>query len=229
MTVAMLRGARRRRRRHRRQPVGGRAGPDRGPRRGDRARPLQRGAVPGPGRHHRRHASPSATGPRSTTQPGDDAARRPDPMGCEVSLDGTGLDRPRLRRDPRRRPRPARRRRAHPGVAALCALADSPSHLRGIGHIRGHETDRLAALATELGRARRRRHRAPRRAVDPARAAARRRLPDVRRPPDGPRRRHHRLGRRRRAGRGHRHHVQDLPRLRRRLAGPRGMDRVGSA
>ena len=25
------------------------------------------------------------------------------------------------------------------------------SHLRGIAHIRGHETDRLAALATELG------------------------------------------------------------------------------
>jgi 3-phosphoshikimate 1-carboxyvinyltransferase len=38
-----------------------------------------------------------------------------------------------------------------PAVAALCALADSPSHLRGIGHIRGHETDRLAALSTELG------------------------------------------------------------------------------
>ena len=39
-----------------------------------------------------------------------------------------------------------------PAVAALCALADSPSHLRGIAHIRGHETDRLTALATELGR-----------------------------------------------------------------------------
>lgn len=39
-----------------------------------------------------------------------------------------------------------------PCVAALCALADSPSHLRGIAHIRGHETDRLAALATELGK-----------------------------------------------------------------------------
>jgi 3-phosphoshikimate 1-carboxyvinyltransferase len=38
-----------------------------------------------------------------------------------------------------------------PVVAALCALAESPSHLRGIGHVRGHETDRLAALATELG------------------------------------------------------------------------------
>jgi 3-phosphoshikimate 1-carboxyvinyltransferase len=39
-----------------------------------------------------------------------------------------------------------------PVVAALCALADSPSHLRGVAHIRGHETDRLTALATELGR-----------------------------------------------------------------------------
>lgn len=38
-----------------------------------------------------------------------------------------------------------------PAVAALCALAESPSHLRGIAHIRGHETDRLAALAAELG------------------------------------------------------------------------------
>jgi 3-phosphoshikimate 1-carboxyvinyltransferase len=37
-----------------------------------------------------------------------------------------------------------------PAVAALAALADSPSHLRGIAHIRGHETDRLAALAAEL-------------------------------------------------------------------------------
>ena len=31
-------------------------------------------------------------------------------------------------------------------------MADSPSHLTGIAHIRGHETDRLAALATELRR-----------------------------------------------------------------------------
>jgi 3-phosphoshikimate 1-carboxyvinyltransferase len=37
-----------------------------------------------------------------------------------------------------------------PALAALCALADGPSHLRGIEHIRGHETDRLAALAAEL-------------------------------------------------------------------------------
>lgn len=37
-----------------------------------------------------------------------------------------------------------------PVIAALCALADSGSRLRGIAHLRGHETDRLAALVTEL-------------------------------------------------------------------------------
>lgn len=39
-----------------------------------------------------------------------------------------------------------------PTVAALAALADSPSRLRGIAHLRGHETDRLAALANEITR-----------------------------------------------------------------------------
>lgn len=37
-----------------------------------------------------------------------------------------------------------------PTIAALCALADGTSRLRGIGHLRGHETDRIAALTTEL-------------------------------------------------------------------------------
>jgi len=37
-----------------------------------------------------------------------------------------------------------------PVLAALAAVADSPSRLSGIGHIRGHETDRLSALAREL-------------------------------------------------------------------------------
>jgi 3-phosphoshikimate 1-carboxyvinyltransferase len=37
-----------------------------------------------------------------------------------------------------------------PAIAALAALADSPSTLRGIGHLRLHETDRLAALAAEI-------------------------------------------------------------------------------
>ncbi|HEX2308764.1 MAG TPA: 3-phosphoshikimate 1-carboxyvinyltransferase [Jatrophihabitantaceae bacterium] len=37
-----------------------------------------------------------------------------------------------------------------PVIAAVAALADAPSRLRGIGHLRGHETDRLAALAADL-------------------------------------------------------------------------------
>ena len=89
--------------------------------------------------------------PTSTTQPGDDLREVLTQMGCEVSLNDTGLT--------------VRGTGAihgvdldlhdigelTPAIAALCALADSPSHLRGVGHIRHHETDRLAALATELG------------------------------------------------------------------------------
>ncbi|WP_296213078.1 3-phosphoshikimate 1-carboxyvinyltransferase [Corynebacterium sp. YSMAA1_1_F7] len=37
-----------------------------------------------------------------------------------------------------------------PTVAALAALADSRSHLYGIAHLRGHETDRLQALADNI-------------------------------------------------------------------------------
>lgn len=39
-----------------------------------------------------------------------------------------------------------------PTVAALCALATGPSRLSGIAHLRGHETDRLAALVAEITR-----------------------------------------------------------------------------
>lgn len=37
-----------------------------------------------------------------------------------------------------------------PALIALAALADGPSRITGIGHLRGHETDRLAALTAEL-------------------------------------------------------------------------------
>ena len=37
-----------------------------------------------------------------------------------------------------------------PALVALAALADEPSEITGIGHLRGHETDRLAALAAEI-------------------------------------------------------------------------------
>ncbi|MQW75566.1 3-phosphoshikimate 1-carboxyvinyltransferase [Nocardioides sp. dk4132] len=90
--------------------------------------------------------------PRATTQAGDALREILTAMGCEVALDDTGL----------RVTGPAELRGVDldlhdvgelaPAVAALCALATTPSHLRGIAHIRHHETDRLAALATELGR-----------------------------------------------------------------------------
>ena len=89
--------------------------------------------------------------PRETTQAGDALREILGLMGCEVDQVDLGL---RVRGSGT----------VHgvdldlhdvgeltPVVAALCALADSPSHLSGVEHIRGHETDRLAALATELG------------------------------------------------------------------------------
>lgn len=39
-----------------------------------------------------------------------------------------------------------------PVIAALAAIADSPTVIRGVAHLRGHETDRLAALAAEINR-----------------------------------------------------------------------------
>ena len=39
-----------------------------------------------------------------------------------------------------------------PVIAALAALADSPTVIRGVAHLRGHETDRVAALAAEINR-----------------------------------------------------------------------------
>lgn len=93
--------------------------------------------------------------PQRTTQAGDALRDLLDAMGADVSLDHTGLtvsgpgaagggivgidvdlhDASELT----------------PVVAALAAVAGSPSWIRGVAHIRGHETDRITALATELG------------------------------------------------------------------------------
>lgn len=37
-----------------------------------------------------------------------------------------------------------------PAIVALAVFAQTPSRITGIGHLRGHETDRLAALAAEI-------------------------------------------------------------------------------
>ena len=39
-----------------------------------------------------------------------------------------------------------------PVIAALAAIADTPTRISGVAHLRGHETDRLAALSTEINR-----------------------------------------------------------------------------
>ena len=88
--------------------------------------------------------------PHSTTQPGDQLREIFTSMGARVEFTGAGLT-------------VTGGEAIHgididlhdvgeltPSIAALAALADSPSHLRGIGHLRLHETDRLAALTREI-------------------------------------------------------------------------------
>jgi 3-phosphoshikimate 1-carboxyvinyltransferase len=88
--------------------------------------------------------------PQRTTQAGDAVRDILDAMGADVSFDDEGLtvrgsgdvsgidvdlhDAGELT----------------PVVAAIAALADSPSWIRGVAHLRGHESDRLAGLAREL-------------------------------------------------------------------------------
>ncbi|MEO8827944.1 3-phosphoshikimate 1-carboxyvinyltransferase [Lapillicoccus sp.] len=90
--------------------------------------------------------------PQHTTQAGDALRDILDTMGADVSLDRSGLtvvgtgevggidvdlhDASELT----------------PVVVALAALAHTPSWIRGVAHIRGHETDRISALATEVNR-----------------------------------------------------------------------------
>lgn len=88
--------------------------------------------------------------PQWTTQAGDALRDLLDAMGADVSLERYGLT---VRGTGELYGVEADLRDAGelaPVVAALAALASSPSRLSGIAHLRGHETDRLAALATEL-------------------------------------------------------------------------------
>ncbi len=90
--------------------------------------------------------------PQYTTQAGDALRDLLDVMGAEVSLDRDGLT---VEGSGELYGLDADLHAAGeltPVVAALAVLADSPSHLRGVAHLRGHETDRLAALARELTR-----------------------------------------------------------------------------
>ena len=88
--------------------------------------------------------------PQHTTQAGDHIRAVLDEMGADVVLDGQALtvagDGPPSGIDVDLH----EAAELTPVVAALAACADGPSIIRGVGHIRGHETDRIAALAAEL-------------------------------------------------------------------------------
>ncbi len=88
--------------------------------------------------------------PRKTTQPGDQLRQIFSEMGGAIDFVEQGL-----------RVRSSGQIRGididlgdvgelTPVIAALACFANSPSHLRGIGHLRVHETDRLSALKSEL-------------------------------------------------------------------------------
>lgn len=90
--------------------------------------------------------------PRTTTQPGDQLRSLLAAMGGEWRLSTEGLTMRGTGRITGLDADLSAVSELAPVLAALAALADTPSRLRGIGHMRGHESDRLAALAEQLSR-----------------------------------------------------------------------------
>ena len=88
--------------------------------------------------------------PERTTQPGDWLRSLLVELGQEVSLDGSGLTVTGSGAIPGARLDLHEVGELTPVVAALLCFADGPSVISGVAHLRGHETDRLAALTTEL-------------------------------------------------------------------------------
>ena len=91
--------------------------------------------------------------PRTTTQPGAWLVGALGQMGARCTLDDDGL----LVEGPDGPLRGGDHDLSDVGeltpvVAAVAVLADGPSRLGGVAHLRGHETDRLAALAAEITR-----------------------------------------------------------------------------
>jgi 3-phosphoshikimate 1-carboxyvinyltransferase len=90
--------------------------------------------------------------PLGTTQPGDQLRELLTAMGARVTLGADGLT---VHGTGQIRGMDADLSDVSeltPVIAALAALGDRPSRLRGVAHIRLHETDRVSALAKELGR-----------------------------------------------------------------------------
>ncbi len=90
--------------------------------------------------------------PENTTQPGDHYREIFADMGASVTLDDGVLT---VAGPDTIRPYDADMKDVGelvPSVAAVAAFADGTSRLANIGQLRGHETDRLAALTSELGK-----------------------------------------------------------------------------
>jgi 3-phosphoshikimate 1-carboxyvinyltransferase len=88
--------------------------------------------------------------PTETTQPGAQLGDIFTRFGAEVSLDAQGLTVRGTGRVQGVDLDLSEVGELSPVIAAVAALADGPSYLRGIAHLRNHETDRLAALETEF-------------------------------------------------------------------------------
>jgi len=88
--------------------------------------------------------------PQHTTQAGDAIRNIFDAMGADVLLERSGLTVTGDRQISGLDVDLHDAGELTPVILAVAALADSPSRIRGIAHLRGHETDRLAALSAEF-------------------------------------------------------------------------------
>lgn len=88
--------------------------------------------------------------PKHTTQPGDWMRELLAELGAKVELDDTGLTVTGTGEFNGTELDLHEVGELTPVVAALLCFATGPSVISGVAHLRGHETDRLAALATEL-------------------------------------------------------------------------------
>ncbi|MFD9893017.1 3-phosphoshikimate 1-carboxyvinyltransferase [Amycolatopsis sp. NPDC059027] len=88
--------------------------------------------------------------PEHTTQPGDWLRTLLPALGATVRLDASGLTVTGGETIPGVELDLHEVGELTPVIAALLCFAEGPSVISGVAHLRGHETDRLTALATEL-------------------------------------------------------------------------------
>ncbi len=90
--------------------------------------------------------------PTSTTQVGDEFRNLLSQMGAEVSLSGSTLTVRGTGQILGIKVDMSKAGELVPTIAAIAALASTSSEITGIAHLRGHETDRIKALVTEINR-----------------------------------------------------------------------------